>query len=124
MLTLSKIQCMKKTGEAILESRKDIKEDLEILPNIRSSILSSSDSHALQFGKKKIKNPTLSTYISAEMHSVIAVDLVRAILKHRINDELVVSPLEVRGFLEVTPTFLIHSDSFTLQDAHGIKGIY
>lgn len=73
---------------------------------------------------KKIKNPILSTYVSAEMHSVIAVDLVRAILKHRINNELVVSPLEVRGFLEVTPTFLIHSDSFTLQDAHGIKGIY
>lgn len=55
------------------------------------------------------KNPVLSTYIAAEMNPIIAVDLVWGPHEHRVNNEFVVSPLEV------TPTFLMHSDSFTLE---------
>lgn len=61
------------------------------------------------------KNSIGFTYTGAEMHPIIAIDLVWTPYEDWVNYELVVSPLEVRGFLEVTPTFLIHSDSFTLE---------
>lgn len=65
-------------------------------------------------GIPQVTHRSIAQIIRAEVHPIIAIDLVGGPLQHGVNNELVVSPLKIRGFLEVTPTFLIHSDSFTL----------
>lgn len=58
------------------------------------------------------------THVDTEVDSVIAVHLLRrpaqGRVQGRIHDELVVPPLEARGLLPISPTFLIHLCSFTL----------
>lgn len=64
------------------------------------------------------------------MNSIIAVHLLRrpaqGRVQGRIHDELVVPPLEARGLLPISPTFLIHLCSFTLlgkRDTQGDSGL-
>lgn len=60
----------------------------------------------------------LGTHVDTEVDPIVAVHLLRrpaqGRVQGRIHDELVVAPLEARGLLPVSPTFLIHLCSFTL----------
>jgi hypothetical protein len=63
------------------------------------------------------------THTDTEVDSVIAVHLLgrpaQSRVQSRIHYELVVPPLEARGFLPVSPTFLVHLCSFTLSGKEG-----
>lgn len=70
------------------------------------------------------------THVDTEVDSIVAVHLLRrpaqGRVQGRIHDELVVPPLEARGFLPISPTFLIHLCSFTLlvkRDTQGCSGL-
>lgn len=68
----------------------------------------------------------LGTHVDTEVDSIIAVHLLRrpaqGRVQGRIHDELVVSPLEARGLLPISPTFLIHLCSFTLLHERNTQG--
>lgn len=63
------------------------------------------------------------THTDTEVDSIIAVHLLRrpaqGRVQSRIHYELVVPPLEARGFLPISPTFLVHPCSFTLSGKEG-----
>lgn len=63
------------------------------------------------------------THADTEVDSIVAVHLLgrpaQGRVQSRIHDELVVPPLEARGFLPISPTFLVHPRSFTLSGKEG-----